>query len=87
MFCASTDGEHAENAGTAADIKDNLVLEDVLILVDGITIRPSTDIVFQHLLMNAMMIVASKVANFSVVSTNHTIGAASNASFSHDVKD
>jgi hypothetical protein len=39
---------HAENAGTAADIKDNLVLEDVLILVDGITIRPSTDIVFLH---------------------------------------
>lgn len=37
---------HAENAGTATDIEDDLVLEDMLILVDCITVRPSTDIVF-----------------------------------------
>lgn len=37
---------HAENTGTAADIEDDLVLEDVAVLVDGITVGSCTDIIF-----------------------------------------
>jgi hypothetical protein len=37
---------HAENTSTAAHIEDNLVLEDVAVLIDGITVGSSTDIIF-----------------------------------------
>jgi hypothetical protein len=37
---------HAENTGTATDIEDDLVLEDVAVLVDGITVGSCTDIIF-----------------------------------------
>jgi hypothetical protein len=37
---------HAENTGTTADVKDDLVLEDVTVLVDGITVGSRTDIIF-----------------------------------------
>ena len=37
---------HAEDTGSAADVEDDLVLENVAVLVDGIAVRPGTDIVF-----------------------------------------
>jgi hypothetical protein len=37
---------HAKNTGTAANIKDDLVLEDVAVLVDGIAVGSCTDIIF-----------------------------------------
>ena len=37
---------HAENTGTATNVQDNLILENVTILVDRITVRSGTDIIF-----------------------------------------
>jgi hypothetical protein len=37
---------HAQDTGSTADIQDNFVLEDVAVLVDRVTVRASTDIVF-----------------------------------------
>lgn len=39
---------HAEDTGTAANIQDNLVLEEVAVLVDGVAVRAGTDIVFLY---------------------------------------
>lgn len=40
---------HGENRGTAADIKDDLVLEKVGVLVDGIAVAPGADLIFLSL--------------------------------------
>jgi hypothetical protein len=37
---------HAENTRSAADIENNLILEDVAVLVDRIAVRASSDVVF-----------------------------------------
>lgn len=37
---------HAQNASAAADIEDNLVLEEMAVLVDGVAIRTGANIVF-----------------------------------------
>lgn len=39
---------HAEDTGTAANIQDNLVLENVAVLVDGVAVGAGADIVFLH---------------------------------------
>lgn len=39
---------HAENTGTTTDIENNLVLEDVAVLVDGVAVGTGTDIVFLY---------------------------------------
>ena len=47
--------ENAENACATADIKHNLIPEQVLILHNGILIRLSPDAILEHLLMNGEM--------------------------------
>jgi hypothetical protein len=37
---------HAENRGTAANVKDDLVLEQVGVLVNGIAVAPGANLVF-----------------------------------------
>lgn len=37
---------HAQNTGTTADIEDDLVLEDVAVLVNGVAVRAGANIVF-----------------------------------------
>lgn len=37
---------HAQDASAAADIEDNLVFEDMTVLVDGVTVRTSANIIF-----------------------------------------
>lgn len=50
VLCASLGGEHAEDGGTAADIKDDLVLEEVGVVVDGIAVALGADLIFLRLL-------------------------------------
>lgn len=37
---------HAENTCSTTDVENNLVLEDMAVLVDGIAVRPGPDIIF-----------------------------------------
>jgi hypothetical protein len=37
---------HGENGSAAANVEDDLVLEDVLVLNDGVHVRPGADLVF-----------------------------------------
>lgn len=39
---------HGENGSTAADVEDDLVLEDVLVLHDGIHVRPRANLIFLY---------------------------------------
>lgn len=39
---------HAENTGTASDIENDLVLEQMLVLDNGVHVRSSSDLVLQH---------------------------------------
>ena len=46
VLCAGLGGEHAENGGTAADVEDDLVLEEVGVVVDGIAVALGADLIF-----------------------------------------
>jgi hypothetical protein len=46
VLCAGLGGEHAENGGTAADVEDDLVLEEVGVVVNGIAVALGADLVF-----------------------------------------
>jgi hypothetical protein len=46
MLCAGLGGEHAEDGGTAANVEDDLVLEEVGVVVDGIAVALGADLVF-----------------------------------------
>lgn len=37
---------HAQDAGPAAHIENDLVLEEVLVLIDGISVRSCADLIF-----------------------------------------
>lgn len=37
---------HAQNTSSTADIEDDLVLEDVAVLVDGVAVRACAHIIF-----------------------------------------
>ena len=39
---------HGENGGTATDIENDLVLEDVFVLDDSIHVRPCANFIFLH---------------------------------------
>ena len=57
---------HAENTGSATDIKDNLVLEEVGILVDGVLVGVGPDLILKHLLVDAVVVVALEVVLLGV---------------------
>ena len=57
---------HAEDGCTASDIQHHLVLENVLVLVDGISVRLGADFILQHLFVNAMVVVAVEVVHLTV---------------------
>ena len=40
--------KHAKDGCTASDVQDDLVLEDVSILIDGVAIGSSSDLIFLH---------------------------------------
>lgn len=50
VLCASLGGEHAEDGSAAADIEDDLVLEEVGVVVDGIAVALGADLIFLRLL-------------------------------------
>lgn len=52
VFGASLGCEHAENAGTASNIKDSFVLEKVGIVDDGVSVGPGSDRVLEHLFVD-----------------------------------
>jgi hypothetical protein len=37
---------HAQDTSSTADVKDNLVLEDVAVLIDRVAVRAGADIIF-----------------------------------------
>ena len=45
---------HAQNSRTASHIQHNLILEQVLVLVDSIPVRFGANLVFEHLLVDAL---------------------------------
>lgn len=51
VLCAGLGGEHAEDGGTAADIEDDLVLEEVGVVVDGIAVALGADLIFLRWLL------------------------------------
>ncbi|KAJ8527501.1 hypothetical protein ON010_g14762 [Phytophthora cinnamomi] len=53
MLGASLGGEHGQDAGAAAHVQHNLVLEQVLALQDGVHVRLGAHRVLEHLLMDA----------------------------------
>ena len=48
LLCASLSAEHGEDTSSTADVKNNLVLENMLVLVNEITIGVGADSIFQH---------------------------------------
>ena len=52
MLRASFGCEHAQDTGTTTDIEDDLVLEQVGVLNDSITVRARTNAILQHLLVD-----------------------------------
>lgn len=53
MLRARLGSEHAEDTCTAADVEDELVLEQVGVVHDRIAVRARADGVLQHLLVDA----------------------------------
>ena len=53
VFGARLGGEHAQDASTTADIEHDLVLEQMGVLDDRVSVRSRADGVFQHLFVNA----------------------------------
>ena len=53
LLRSSLGAEHGQDTSSTADIQDNLVLEDVLVLVDEIAIGIGTDSVLQHGLVDS----------------------------------
>jgi hypothetical protein len=51
VLCAGLGGEHAEDGGAAADVEDDLVLEEVGVVVDGIAVALGADFVFLRSLL------------------------------------
>lgn len=47
---AGVGGKHRQDARSAADVQDDLILEHVLVVVHGVPIGESPHLVFQHLL-------------------------------------
>jgi hypothetical protein len=58
---------HGENGGTAADIEDDLVLEDVLILHDGVHVRARTNLIFLYEAMPCQIPVCDKSMPLGIV--------------------
>lgn len=52
LLCASLGAEHGQDTSSTSDIKDNLVLENILVLIDKVAIGVSADSILQHRLMN-----------------------------------
>ena len=48
MLRASFGCEHAQDTGTATDIEDDFVLEQVGVLNDSIAVRARTNAILQH---------------------------------------
>jgi hypothetical protein len=46
VLCAGLGGEHAEDGGAAADVEDDLVLEEVGVVVDGVAVALGADLIF-----------------------------------------
>jgi hypothetical protein len=46
VLCAGLGGEHAENGGAAANVEDDLVLEEVGVVVDGVAVALGADLIF-----------------------------------------
>ena len=60
---------HGENTGSAADIENDLVLEQVLVLNDGVHVGTGADLILQHLLVDSMVVVTCE--NVSKVLTSN----------------
>jgi ribosomal protein S11 len=51
---------HGQDAGSAANIEDDLVLEQVTVLVDGVAVAACAHVVLEHLLVDSMVVVAAE---------------------------
>lgn len=56
---------HAQNARAAADIEDNLIFEEMAVLVNGVPVRASANIIF----LKAEQQIVSKSVDVRVVFT------------------
>lgn len=85
--------EHGEDTGTTADlpselsmsdtyIKNDLVLEEVLVLEDGVAVGQGADLVLEHLLVDTKVgirvgvaeLVSARAASYSLVLRGHLLG-------------
>jgi hypothetical protein len=64
VYCSFSNVEggcaHGENTGSAANIKDDLVLEEVTVLVDRVAVATGAHVVLEHLLVDSMVVVAAE---------------------------
>jgi hypothetical protein len=57
-FVGGGEREHAKDGGTASDVEDDLVLEQVWVLVDGIAVALRADFIFLHACVSRMFVEA-----------------------------
>jgi len=67
LKCGMRECAHGQNAGSAADIEDNLVLEQVTVLVNGVAVAASAHVVLEHLLVNSMVVVAAESVSLGLI--------------------
>jgi hypothetical protein len=48
--------EHAQDGGAASDVEDDLILEEVPVLVDCVTVAPRSDLVFLSFISAGLLV-------------------------------
>ena len=64
---------HAQDGCTASDVQHDLVLEQVRVVVYRVSVGLCADFVFQHLLVDAVVVVAVEVVRFAVRHAGHGV--------------
>src|SRR6266480_4717 len=70
-FAFRGEHKHAENSSATSNIQHDLVLEQVSILVYGVAVAPRSDLIFEHLLVDAVMVVRVEVVRLRVRHSFH----------------
>ena len=56
MLCSGLDSKHAEYPSPTADVQDDAAAKQVLIVIHGIAVGESSDLVLEHFFMYACVV-------------------------------
>mmetsp|Transcript_2317 Transcript_2317/g.5432 ORF Transcript_2317/g.5432 Transcript_2317/m.5432 type:complete len:217 (+) Transcript_2317:532-1182(+) len=76
MLRASTSSEHRQNSSATADVKNNLVLEQIRVLHDGVHVCFGADFILEHFLMDSEVGIRVKI----IVLARQILGAIDSSS-------